>query len=92
MEVKDKLMVNRRAGGGENGGNRGRVQSRNMYKGLTDMDYRVRTDCGSRGVRRARESNWGKMGTTVIERKNNIYCCSPETRRKKDMQYMLRAI
>ena len=44
-----------------------KVKSRNMYKEPMDMDNGVRIDCGRRGVGRVRESNRGKIETTVIE-------------------------
>ena len=47
---------------------KGRVKSRNMYKGPMDMDSGGRkSECGRRGVSRAGESNGGKMGTAIIE-------------------------
>ena len=38
MEIKNKLTVTRGKGGGDNGGKKGRIESRNMYKEPTDKD------------------------------------------------------
>ena len=45
------------------GERRGRVKSRNMYKGPMGMDSEVKIDHGSRGVSRAGENNREKTGT-----------------------------
>ena len=39
---------------------RGRVKSRNMYKGSMDKDNMGKMECRRGGVGRARESNGGK--------------------------------
>ena len=51
------------------GKRRGRVKSRNMYKGPMgkDIGSRGRIECGRWGVSRVGESNGGEMGTTVTE-------------------------
>ena len=68
LEIKHKLTWTR--GEGRRGGmgeRRGRVRSRNMYKGPMDKD-----DRGGRGLNagvggQGRGEQWGKMGTIVIE-------------------------
>ena len=59
MEIKNNLTVTR---------GRGRVKSRNMYKGPIEKDNRAggRIACGRWGLGRAGESKGG-MGTTVTE-------------------------
>ena len=50
MEIKYKLAVTTREGGGEKWGKEGgRGKSRNMYKGLMGTDNGAGTECGSRG-------------------------------------------
>ena len=50
------------------GDRRGRVKSRNVYKGPMNKNNRGgRTECGRWGVSRAEESNGGKMGKNVIQ-------------------------
>ena len=46
------------------GGRRGKVKSRNMYKGSMDKDNRVggKTECGRWWVVKAGESTGGKWG------------------------------
>ena len=45
---------------------RGRIKSRNIYKGPMDKDNGVRIDCGNGGQGRwSEESNGGKIETTV---------------------------
>ena len=60
MEVKDKLMVNRRAGGGERrlGERRRRVRLRNMHKGPMDKDNGLGMSLGV-GVGRDRGEQQG---------------------------------
>ena len=60
MEIKKKLTVTRGFGEGDNQGRRQRGKSRNMKRGLIDMDNGVGTDYGSEG-RRGRGWQWGKM-------------------------------
>ena len=60
MEINNKLTVTRREGGGGLlGKSRGRVKSRNMYKGPMDKDNGTgRIECGRWRVGRA----WRVMG------------------------------
>ena len=46
---------------------RGRVKSRNMYKGSMDKDNGGRIESGRYWVGRTRDSNRGKTGITVFE-------------------------
>ena len=50
------------------GERKGRVKSRNMYKGPMGKDNGGGgIECGRWGMARAGENNGGNMGTTVIE-------------------------
>ena len=49
------------------GQRRGRVKSRNLYKGPMDQDNMGRIECVRWGMGRAGENNREKMGMTVTE-------------------------
>ena len=66
MEIKNKLTVTTGEEVGKSRERRGRVKSRNMYKGPMDTDKGGRKDWMWE-VGRTGKSNGGKMGTTVIE-------------------------
>ena len=61
MEIKNKLTVSRGEGVGVSGERRGRVKSRNMYKGPMDKDKGGRIECG-RGREQGRGEQWGENG------------------------------
>ena len=66
MEIKKKTDSDQRCGGrGITSERRGRVKSRNMYKGPMDKDSGGRIECG-RWVGRAGERGEGKMETTIL--------------------------
>ena len=66
MEINNKLILTR--GRRIPGERRGRVKSRNMYKGPMDKNNGGEEDrMWEVGMGRSGESNGRKMGTTVIE-------------------------